>query len=571
MDAGKRTINDIFTGSKMLEIPFFQRSYVWKENEWERMLEDIENVCVTREPYFMGSVILKQQLTQSNSTIGDVRTVIDGQQRLTTLSILLKVLCLKTGALKKFDKRFRLDDDRPVLQHSFNDVASYNRIMDLQKIEELPYQDTITNAYTYFAKKLDTSKVDFDVICSKVMFVGIDLNYDENEQQIFDTINSLGVRLTTAELLKNYFFSRDDLPLYKTHWRDIFEKDEDTRSYWGQEIITGRTKRTFIDLFFYSLLQILIQDSSYAVRAEDKVAFSRVKSLFPSYKKFVGGYLGGDKNAFLQEMVEYAEVFRDKIDGSVVDKELPKDASIDRINVLIFALDTTTLIPYVLFIEKNVQDEQQKRRLYEYLESYIMRRLVTRQTTKNYNQLFTERLISNQITTKESFIDYLAKQTDKINYMPTDNEVTEAFHTSVLTNKYAAGTIYLLESKIRNEQMNSTQLLGIRKYSLEHLMPKKWRNHWGFDGTDEQAIKRDRALLTLGNLAIITQSLNASIRDSEWSVKLAGKGTQDGLKKYATGIETISKYLNYAEWNENCINERADNLASKAIKVWCFQ
>lgn len=571
MDAGKRTINDIFTGSKMLEIPFFQRSYVWKENEWERMLEDIENVCVTREPYFMGAVILKQQLTQSNSTIGDVRTVIDGQQRLTTLSILLKVLCLKTGALKKFDKRFRLDDDRPVLQHSFNDVASYNRIMDLQKIEELPYQDTITNAYTYFAKKLDTSKVDFDVICSKVMFVGIDLNYDENEQQIFDTINSLGVRLTTAELLKNYFFSRDDLPLYKTHWRDFFEKDEDTRSYWGQEIITGRTKRTFIDLFFYSLLQILIQDSSYAVRAEDKVAFSRVKSLFPSYKKFVGGYLGGDKNAFLQEMVEYAEVFRDKIDGSVVDKELPKDASVDRINVLIFALDTTTLIPYVLFIEKNVQDEQQKRRLYEYLESYIMRRLVTRQTTKNYNQLFTERLISNQITTKESFIDYLAKQTDKINYMPTDNEVAEAFHTSVLTNKYAAGTIYLLESKIRNEQMNSTQLLGIRKYSLEHLMPKKWRNHWEFDGTDEQAIKRDRALLTLGNLAIITQSLNASIRDSEWSVKLAGKGTQDGLKKYATGIETISKYLNYAEWNENCINERADNLASKAIKVWCFQ
>lgn len=571
MDAGKRTINDIFTGSKMLEIPFFQRSYVWKENEWERMLEDIENVCVTREPYFMGSVILKQQLTQSNSTIGDVRTVIDGQQRLTTLSILLKVLCLKTGALKKFDKRFRLDDDRPVLQHSFNDVASYNRIMDLQKIEELPYQDTITNAYTYFAKKLDTSKVDFDVICSKVMFVGIDLNYDENEQQIFDTINSLGVRLTTAELLKNHFFSRDDLDLYKTHWQNIFEKDEETRNYWGQEIVTGRIKRTFIDLFFYSLLQILIQDSSYAVKAEDKVAFSRVESLFPSYKKFVGGYLGGNKNALLQEMVEYAEVFRDKIDGSVVDKELPKDASIDRINVLIFALDTTTLIPYVLFIEKNVQDERQKRRLYEYLESYIMRRLVTRQTTKNYNQLFTERLISNRITTKESLIHYLAKQTDKINYMPADNEVREAFHTSVLTNKYAAGTIYLLESKIRNEQMNSTQLFGIRKYSLEHLMPKKWRNHWEFNGTDEQAIKRDRALLTLGNLAIITQSLNASIRDSEWSVKLAGKGTRDGLKKYATGIETISKYLNYAEWNENCINERADNLASKAIKVWCFQ
>lgn len=99
------------------------------------------------------------------------------------------MLCLKTNALRKFDKRFRLDDDRPVLQHSFNDVASYNRIMDLQKIEELPYKDTITSAYTYFAENLDPFKVDFDVICSKIMFVGIDLNYDENEQQIFDTIN----------------------------------------------------------------------------------------------------------------------------------------------------------------------------------------------------------------------------------------------------------------------------------------------------------------------------------------------------------------------------------------------
>lgn len=571
MDAGKRTINDIFTGNKMLEIPFFQRSYVWQKSEWERMLDDIENVCATNEPYFMGSVILKQQQTQSNSAVGDVRTVIDGQQRLTTISILLKVLSLKTDAQKKFDRRFCLDDDRPVLQHSFNDVESYNRIMKLDKIEYLSEKDTITSAYMYFAENLDPAKVDFDVICSKIMFVGIDLNYDENEQQIFDTINSLGVRLTTAELLKNYFFSRNDLTLYETYWKNIFEKDEDTRSYWGQEIVTGRIKRTFIDLFFYSLLQILIQDGKYKVKTEDKITFSRVDTLFPSYKKFVSIYLNGDKNTLLKEMADYAGIFRESIDESVVDKELPREAGIERIDVLIFALDTTTLIPYVLFIEKNVKDEQQKNELYEYLESYVMRRLVTRQTTKNYNQLFTERLISNRIMTKADFIAYLTNQTDKINYMPSDSELTEALHESVLTNKYAAGVIYLLESKIRNKQMSSTQLLGIRKYSLEHLMPKKWRNHWSFNGTDEQAAERDRTLLTLGNLAIITQSLNASIRDSEWAVKLTGKGQKEGLKKYATGIETISKYLDYSEWNEICIKERADNLAETAVKVWSGQ
>lgn len=75
----------------------------------------------------MGSVILKQQLTDTSGSIGDIRTVVDGQQRLTTLSILMKVLCLKTDSLAKFDKRFRLDDQRTVIQHNHNDMDAYLR------------------------------------------------------------------------------------------------------------------------------------------------------------------------------------------------------------------------------------------------------------------------------------------------------------------------------------------------------------------------------------------------------------------------------------------------------------
>ena len=149
MDAGKRTINEIFNGSKILEVPFFQRAYVWKETNWERFLEDIEDVCASRAPYFMGSLILKQQMTKSDSAVGDVRLVIDGQQRLTTVSILLKVLSLKTGATKKFEKRFMLDDDvggGPVLHHNRNDLAAFNKIMMLEELEELSADDKITEA-----------------------------------------------------------------------------------------------------------------------------------------------------------------------------------------------------------------------------------------------------------------------------------------------------------------------------------------------------------------------------------------------------------------------------------------
>lgn len=568
MDAGKRTINEIFNGSRVLEIPFFQRAYVWDEPQWERLLDDIETVSKTRTPYFMGSVILKQQLTNTGSFVGDVRTVIDGQQRLTTISILLKVLCLKNGTLKKFDKRFRLDDDTMVLRHNHIDIEAYNRIMALEDVTPTTCQDNISRAYQFFVDHMDVSKVDFDAICNSILFVGIDLGTDEDEQQIFDTINSLGVRLTTAELLKNYFFGRNNLSDYQLYWEAIFEKDEETRAYWDREVTTGRIKRTFIDLFFYAFLQIKIQDSSLSVTSDDKLSFSKVEKLFESYKSFINKYLGGNNRLLFQEIKEYAVTFRRTVQLDVIENELTQESGIERINAVIFALDTTTLIPYILFIEQNVSDSNTRNELYAYIESYIMRRLVTRQTTKNYNQLFSDRLILNRVLSKDALSEYLSGQEDKINRMPSDSEVSAAFQEAWLTNKYALGVLYLIESKIRDRNKHSTQLLGINKYSLEHMMPKKWRNQWAFSGDAIAADARDRKLLTLGNLTIITQALNASIRDADWQTKKSGKGDKGGLKKYAEGIETLSPYLDLDIWDENSIQDRANDLANKALDVW---
>lgn len=205
MDAGKRTINDIFNGNRILEIPFFQRAYVWGEDQWERLLEDMESVSLTNKPYFLGSLILKQQPTNTANDLGDVRTVIDGQQRLTTLNLFFKVLCLKNGQEKLFNRIFRLiNTDSMALLHNHNDIKIFNKILDLTDLKELKdfeHNDNIVRAYSYFKENIDPSKFNVQNILSRILFVGIDLNSDEDEQQIFDTINSLGVRLTTAELL----------------------------------------------------------------------------------------------------------------------------------------------------------------------------------------------------------------------------------------------------------------------------------------------------------------------------------------------------------------------------------
>ena len=568
MDAGARRINDIFNGSRVLEIPFFQRAYVWGEEQWERLLEDVETVTLTGRPYFLGSVILKQQQTNTQSSYGDIRTVIDGQQRLTTLSILLKVLCLKTNQMNKFDKRFRLDDGTNVLRHNHNDITAYTYIMNLASEIEIDKKDNVTGAYNYFRDNVNPEKVSFEAVANSILLVVIDLTVDEDEQQIFDTINSLGVRLTTAELLKNFFFGRDDIQQYERYWKELFEKDEETKEYWDMEITTGRLKRSFIDIFFHSYLQIKINDSALSVRTEDKIQFSKVEKLFESYKQFIKEYCGGQKELLLDEIKNYAKSFHTTFDPSVTDAELPAKPGIERINAIIFGLETTTLIPYILFVENNIIDIDVKNELYGFIEAFIMRRIIDRASTKNYNQLFSDRLILNSALSKQDFLDYLQKQDDKANYMPSDSQLEAALKSSVLTNKQAAGVLYFIESGIRDRSRHSTQLLGLSKYSLEHVMPKKWRNNWIMPDTQQQIIDRDRKLLTLGNLTIITQALNASIRDADWNIKKNGRDNASGLKKYAEGIDTFSNFLIVVEWNEAVIDERATFLLEKVCELW---
>ncbi|MGR3302685.1 MAG: DUF262 domain-containing protein [Candidatus Scalindua sp.] len=566
MEAGKRTINDIFNGNRILEIPFFQRSYVWGEEQWERLLEDMELVAQNNKPYFLGSVILKQQITDTERTVGDIRTIVDGQQRLTTLNIFFKVLCLRNKINSSFDRVFRLINNDIALEHNHNDIEDFNQIVSLDEEIDIDEESNIIKAYNYFRDNIILEKFDFHKILSKIMFVVIDLGAEEDEQQIFDTINSLGVRLTTAELLKNYFFGRNDIKSYEVNWKDIFEKDTETKSFWDREITAGRMKRNNIDLFFHSFLQIKLQDQILKVKAEDKKNFSKVESLFDSYKEFINKY-SILKNDLIQEIKKYAILYKENIDFDVIDRELTDEYGIERINAIIFGLDNTTVIPYVLYVLQNVDQSEQKD-IFMYLESYIMRRIVMHASNKNYNRLFSEELISNESLTKTKLKELIEEKSDKVNYMPSNTELETGFNESKLTNKHSSGVLYLIESSIRNKNVHSTALLGLNRYSLEHIMPKKWENHWDAVNTEEERSNRNRKLLTLGNLTIITSSLNTSIRDANWDTKKEGKKDKKGLNQYAAGIDTFSEFLARREWNEKVITERAEFLFDKAKSVW---
>ena len=571
MKAGEILINGIFNGSRLLEIPFYQRAYVWDDDQWDRFLADMEFVTKTKKPYFLGSIIFKSGKTPNTwDHFSDCKIVIDGQQRLTTLMIFFKVLCLKKNENRLFERDFRLEDDTIVLQHGRNDIAAFDVVMRQEKLEEIPNTvpaSQIISAFNYFLKKIDPDKLDRNIIKQNVQFVCIDLLDGEDEQQVFDTINSLGVRLTTAELLKNYFYNKDNVQEYEKNWVAIFERDSETRLYWEQELETGRIKRSLIDIFFDAYFQIFLQDKQYNITAEDKIVYSRVDHLAKSYQDFIDHYCNGEKSVVLGQMAEYAKCFAETFRPEYCNMGLPAAPGIERMNVIMFGLKNTTLIPYILYVAKNVENQNELRKIYGILESYIMKRMIVHAPTKNYNNLFTS-LILNGVLDAEALKERLNKGNDATTFVPSDDDLLNGFKTAKLVNLQTRGILYLLEAGIRSAK-SSTALLGFNNYSLEHMMPKTWRNNWPECETDALARQRDSVLLTLGNLAIIPQSLNASIRDSSWENKKAGKGVNNpGLSVCAAGLATIHDALQQDVWDEEKIVLRAEWLFEQARSLW---
>lgn len=570
MKAGEILISGIFNGSRLLEVPFYQRSYVWNEEQWERLLEDLKYVTSTRKQYFMGSIILKSgRILNTWERYSECKVIIDGQQRMTTLLILMKVLCLKNNENRLFERDFILEDESVALRHGQCDIDAFKKVVDAQiadPIENFEPKSQIIEAFNYFCQNIDASQFDRTIIRQNIQFVCIDLAEDEDEQQVFDTINSIGVRLTTAELLKNYFFNRNNVAEYKEKWAGVFEKDDDAKTFWNTEIESGRIRRSMIDIFFDSYFQIFVQDSSYGVSTEDKLMYARVDHLSKSYQHFINKYCNSDKNIILAKLKEYADCFREIFDPSCCQRALPATYGIERLNVIIFGLKNTTMIPYVLFLAKRVTSQNEFNQLCRVLESYVMKRMVVHATTKNYNNLYTS-LILNQVCDADTLSTRLLEADDSTSYVPSDSDLENGFKYSKLYNLQTRGILYLIESGIRPAN-SATILLGFDGYSLEHLIPKKWRNNWEPLQTEELAKERDSKLLTLGNLAIITQSLNASIRDANWTTKKTGKKNKLGLNICADGLITLSDALNKDDWNESEIEARALWLYIQARNLW---
>lgn len=585
ISAQKEKLNSFFQGSMRYVVPFFQRPYVWDIENWDNLWESIlETYNFYRQDenkeHFIGTLIIKQipakKINESNFDL------IDGQQRITSISILLKAIEL---SIKKDDEFPELKsqlqnlltfkDARGNLHHRiehnkidkpyFEEIISIGLKEDKTEFDIEEYlsnksENLLVTSFQYFLKRTkDFNNEELselkDVILHKVPVISMLLAKDDDEQEIFDTINSLGVKLTTSELLKNYIFKEKDIQsVYDKYWFDVFEADEEIRGFWNADKTSGRVYRTNTEILLYIFLIIETQKDI------------RLEKLFKEYKIWLKDKNLTEQKEFLVNLKEYAKIYFN----------FPSNSEINEISFLEYEkrffhiienLSITTVYPLIMFIYKNIKDNNEREKILSLLESYLVRRNISKMTTKNYNNLFLS--ILQKLIKKEddiSYLEYLKQiisEFDEItNKFPDNSDLKYAFNNSVLSNQNAREILYILSLKQINTGYNDRDKLSLKSYSIEHMMPKKWEENWkNKEFSNEEKWQRNFKLKTLGNLTITTGKLNSKLKNSTWDNK------KEILKKFSSLPLTIL-YTDQTEWNEAEIEKRANDLLELSKEIW---
>ena len=569
MQANTVKIQEVFQSNIVLKIPYFQRSYVWDEGNWERFLSDMLDLPETNDNYFLGSVILKKAGT--NDFGYEQFDVVDGQQRLTTLVIFSKILYLLAGKDDKFRNKFLQDDTVvPVLQPNRKDASVFNAIVLLDGIgNELAGKGRVKDAYDYFLNKLCDPKIKdkanelIRFMNNHVYLVRITVEEQENEQQIFDTINSLGQDLTTGELLKNYLFNDGNVELYDTKWAPTFEKGGNDYNYWTDQLTKGRLKANNIEMFFYYFMLIKMQSPEIrtSLSPTEKKHFRKQEGLFESYKCLIRNH-NIETNSLIDEIVEYAKIYHSCFNQDILKEALVKYPSIQRISFIMFAQGTWTPVPYLLYILKNVSSETERVHIFGYIENYLVRRMVCKSKNNNYSDLFSENLVGQAISSFNSLKEYLNDSESRGTLlMPTDKEVMEAMQNKDL-RKESTLLLYLLESKVNPNFTNSTFNNGYAEFGIEPLMPIKYDNENWPKTESYETETRDVLIRTLGNQMLVRgNKLSSSKSLLKWSKK------REYLKNLVHDL-SLSHVIQWQNWNEDVIIKRNDLLGKKINEIW---
>lgn len=567
-------------------IPQFQRHYVWtQDDQWEPLWEDVRNVAdnfldqmkltgdnaVEAEqrttPHFLGAIVLQQIPVPVNDI--DRREVIDGQQRITTLQLLLDAIQFvyeemgyripaahlsnlvlnhpdfvgddKNHAFKVWPSR----TDRQAFKHAMDNGLAVNEyaeslIVQGHEFFQQQVRHWLTAAEGSVERRVQALQT---AVTNMLNLVVIDLDQKDDPNVIFETLNARGTPLEQSDLIRNFVLAqRPNDAAWQEVWNDLDDK------WWLDEVRQGRLLRPRIDMLLNYWL---------AMRTGQEVSPTRVFSTFQAHAD------GREINVLMRDVNRDMANYRRFEEGQRTEYE----------NLFhyraIQVMQSGVITPVMLVLL--LAEESVRERAFRALESFLVRRMICRMTTKDYNRLILElatRLRKADLKQADKVVaEYLKEQDAYSREWPSDQTIANSLSWSPLYRLLTRGRLRVvlegIESVLRTQLSETSDVP--RNLTIEHLMPVSWNNeNWPLPecvDEEEETEARNGLIHTIGNLTLVTQRLNSKLSNAPWHEKRAT------IQKHAV-LNLNGELVTKETWDEESIRSRNKQMADLIAKCW---
>lgn len=553
MDARKGNIYEILNGNRQFLIPVYQRFYSWDIDQCKRLWNDIvEMQRKGKAGHFVGSIVNIAE--QAMPTGVQKYMIIDGQQRMTTLTLLL--LALRDYAIKNpsdttINAR-RIDNMLLKNEYESGDerykllLTETDRDILISLVEEKPISENIRSRlienYIFFANKLADKEIQpaevYESI-GKLQIVNITLDRAvDDAQAIFESLNSTGKELSESDLIRNYVLMglepSEQTYVYEHLWRPM------------EQLFIYETQGTVMDAFFRHYLTMKL---------------SRIPKQGRVYEEFKLYHLNcefGTIRELCQDLLEYAKYYT-----NIVFKR-NSDTDLKKLYEDIIDLRMEVSYPFLLKIHHDCREglitSDELKEILRLCISYVLRRAICEIPTNSMNKTFAT--LKNYIRPDDylNSVKAFFVMQDTYKEFPDNDKFEGAFENRDIYNMRARN--YILS---RLENFDNKAPIIIENYTIEHIMPqnKNLSLEWQADlGAEWQDVQK-KYLHTIGNLTLT--AYNSEMSDRPFLEKMDMPG---GFKESALRLNKYVVLQN--RWNQKHIQERANELAKKAESIWPY-
>lgn len=543
--------------SKRFIIPVYQRNYDWKMEHCKQLYDDLVKIIrQNRKSHFFGSIVS----VQSESGTMEEFLIIDGQQRLTTISLLLLAIyhLLSSGKMVSRDhqltdkilKKYLIDEYEPEekrikLKPIKNDQKAFGILFD-QDEEYIP-DSNLTINYRYFYDRIQHGELDidelFDAIC-KLEIINISLNHEDNPQLIFESLNSTGLNLSEGDKIRNYILmglpNDQQTKFYEKYWNRI-------ESYTDYDVSS----------FVRDYLSIKQQSTP------------NMNSVYPTFKKYVEDAEVADIEPLLKDLLEYAKRYAFLIKGGHSDERL--NSCIYRLNRLSTSVTRPFLLEVIRLNESGALTADELIEVFHFTESYLFRRAICDLPTNALNKIFLLlhreiiRFDGDESHYVEKFKYALLSKRERTRF-PPDEEFAECMSTRNIYGMNPKNKLYLFE-RLENSETSETKdvwgHLDRGEYSIEHIMPQHLTAAWIVSLGDNYEAIHTNWLHRLANLTLT--AYNSRYSNSPFAEK---RDMPHGFKD--SGLR-INQWVGRKEqWGLPELEERDQLLKNTVIGIWPY-